>query len=179
MGKKGEFLMTVPKPEEKVKHHPQTLDEESDDSVGATVQVQGVSPVKAHKDHVKKVRCGPGGKKVVTQVQNCFSKAIHLHLYGQTTAMCGWDCGTKKSPSLKAEFMASVNSLPPQENVRDLCGGCYSDAGVTSICHVCTLPYKKNLTLEESDQSSCESEVASNASSDESIPEDHNFEYFD
>ena len=180
VGKKGEFLMTVPNPKEKFLQHSQTLGEESDDSVGATVLVQGVSPVKASKHHVKKVRCGPDAKKIVTQVRNCFSRAIHLHTYGQTTAFCGWVCGTKSSPALKAEFMASVNSLPPEENVKDLCGGCYSDAGVTSVCHVCTLPTKENLTLEESDQSSCESEVASNASSTESTPEEvDQFEFFD
>ena len=125
--------------------------------------------------------CGPGGDKVVTQVQNGYSKAIHLYVYGQRTALCGWFCGSIGSPALKADFLPSVNSLPPKENVRDLCGGCYSDAGVTSICNSCTLPTKENLTLEDSDRSSCESDVASNASSEESIPEkeEHNFEYFE
>ena len=60
------------------------------------------------------------------QVVNTESRKIHLHSPGSMATLCQWTCGSPENPHFRADFKESYNEIDVTQNVRFVCGRCYS-----------------------------------------------------
>ena len=162
MGKPGEFLMDIP--EEKAETLNVVCEEEvaapftmkSDQKGERLLSFDSLSPSKEKPHSLRDIEEG-----VLVQVQNSFSRKIHLHLEGSSGTICGrWECGSRKCPTLKANFFLDMESIPFRENVKDLCGGCYSEAKAKVYKDIAKIPTVTALVLNEDSESSYDSDAS-------------------